>query len=723
MLHRSAAWRLARLRRLQGNSAMSLLSVVFPRSWPRLLAGLVFLAGVAQAQVPAPLSAPRLDLTVAGEVSSVAEQADGALILVGTFTSINGVPRDGIARLRADGSLDPLWNPRVRWVSDSSLFPRRVHALPDGSVLLFGNFDRINDRPSWGCGEKLSADPSPVVIASWRLNASCLSAPLAFDDEGWVYFFGTGEIRRARTDTGEHDPSWSYSYLGSGLLYDGHGGLVLYGGPFVSRISLATASLIWQFPLSGWGGIVDGGAYPGTDEIYLLNSAGYIDKLSLTTGVSVQGWPKPVSHNPWAFGLGGGDTLYVGGVGWAKALSGATGETLATWKFDGIQQWVRAFQRRNDGRMIVAGNFARVGTTPALGLAELASPTSLPVALAAAENRAYAERIVRQPDGHLIVSGQFDRVDGIERQRLLRLMPDGTLDSTWGPRVDEWIRQMTVDSQGNLYLVGNFEYIDGHEVEKGLAKIDGKSGSVVSDWLPWFGGEIPTAVVVDAADRVYVSTFYLSTRPAYRLLTDGSTDPGWNPSVPSMRTQGLQRIGGHVYAVGINAQERHVVRRMAIATGTVDPDWRLDLAPLWDDSPIGLQWALTQMPDGDLLIGGSFDSINGMPRSRLARVSSTAPVLIRDWNPAPNANVSAFGTTTTGRLFVGGAFTTIGGKARNGVAELDPADGVVLDRWAAPSGGGRMALADDRVYFVSGLRGVIAYPLDIGDTILATPFD
>lgn len=685
----------------------------------RLLIVFAFFAATAQvrAQVPAPLPAPRLDLTVAGEISSVAAQADGGLILVGTFTSINGTPRDGIARLTAGGSLDPLWYPRVRW-TNREYATQRVHALPDGSVLLFGEFDRINGQFSLGCGEKLSADPSPVVITSWRLNVSCLSGPLAFDDEGWVYFLGAGVVRRARTDTGEHDPSWGYQFFGAGMLYDGNGGLILYDGTFLTRVSLATAKLVWQIPLSDWSGaLVGGGAAATSDEIYLAFASGYVEKRSLTTAVSAPGWPKRVSNNPWAFVLGDDDTLYLAGVGWAKAVSGTTGETLANWKIEGIRRWVRAIERRNNGRMIVAGNFARVGTTPALGLAELASPTSLPVALAAAENRAYAERIVRQPDGHLIVSGEFDRVNGTERQRLLRLMPDGTLDSTWGPRVDEWIRQMTVDSQGNLYLVGNFDYIDGKEIEEGLAKIDGDSGSVVTAWTAWLGGEIPKDLVVDAVDRVYVSTYDASSRLVYRLQSDGSTDPGWTPTASVTQALGLRRIGDHVYAASIDTQDRRVVHRVSVVTGTLDPDWQLYLPSQGDE------WALTQLPDGDLLIGGSFDSINGVPRSRLARVSSTAPVLIRDWNPAPDASVSAFGTTTTGRMFVGGAFTSIGGKARNGVAELDPADGVVLSRWAAPSGGGRMAVAEDRVYFVWGLRGVIAYPLNIGDTIFATPFD
>ncbi len=39
-------------------------------------------------------------------LTAMALQPDGRILIAGTFTSINGVPRTGIARLNADGSLD-----------------------------------------------------------------------------------------------------------------------------------------------------------------------------------------------------------------------------------------------------------------------------------------------------------------------------------------------------------------------------------------------------------------------------------------------------------------------------------------------------------------------------------------------------------------------------------------------------------------------------------------
>ncbi len=44
-------------------------------------------------------------------VYSMVEQPDGKVLIGGEFTSYNGVPRNRIARINADGSLDASFNP------------------------------------------------------------------------------------------------------------------------------------------------------------------------------------------------------------------------------------------------------------------------------------------------------------------------------------------------------------------------------------------------------------------------------------------------------------------------------------------------------------------------------------------------------------------------------------------------------------------------------------
>jgi hypothetical protein len=44
------------------------------------------------------------------EVKTLLPQVDGALLVSGTFTSVDGTPRPGMARLTATGALDPAFS-------------------------------------------------------------------------------------------------------------------------------------------------------------------------------------------------------------------------------------------------------------------------------------------------------------------------------------------------------------------------------------------------------------------------------------------------------------------------------------------------------------------------------------------------------------------------------------------------------------------------------------
>ena len=76
-----------------------------------------------------------------GAVRTVALQPDGRLVVGGAFSSVNGVARQGVARLNPDGSLDPTLDP------GSGTQGGRVNALAlqsDGTVFLGGLFGVFN---------------------------------------------------------------------------------------------------------------------------------------------------------------------------------------------------------------------------------------------------------------------------------------------------------------------------------------------------------------------------------------------------------------------------------------------------------------------------------------------------------------------------------------------------------------------------------------------------
>ncbi|WP_395791073.1 hypothetical protein [Aquimonas sp.] len=82
----------------------------------------------------------------APEVLGLSRDAQGRWLVHGLFTSINGVPRPSLARLFANGSVDPSFAP----AGGNALRMTAARVLSDGRVLVAGLFDQYNDQPRRG---------------------------------------------------------------------------------------------------------------------------------------------------------------------------------------------------------------------------------------------------------------------------------------------------------------------------------------------------------------------------------------------------------------------------------------------------------------------------------------------------------------------------------------------------------------------------------------------
>ena len=89
-------------------------------------------------------------------LQTLALQSDGSILVGGSFHEWGGVRRDGIVRLKADGSLDRAFDPgagiAVLPLDDPDETPeatvRVLLPLPDGRLLIAGRFDLYNGAPS-----------------------------------------------------------------------------------------------------------------------------------------------------------------------------------------------------------------------------------------------------------------------------------------------------------------------------------------------------------------------------------------------------------------------------------------------------------------------------------------------------------------------------------------------------------------------------------------------
>ena len=101
-----------------------------------VVSSLLLAAGFRAAAAPGDVEAgfnPNPNATV----FSTAVQADGKIVIAGSFTTVGGVARNRIARLNADGTLDPTFNPNA----GHNVFSTAVQA--DGKIVIGGLFTTV----------------------------------------------------------------------------------------------------------------------------------------------------------------------------------------------------------------------------------------------------------------------------------------------------------------------------------------------------------------------------------------------------------------------------------------------------------------------------------------------------------------------------------------------------------------------------------------------------
>ncbi len=138
-----------------------------------------------------------------GTISDVALQSDGRILISGSFAQVDGMPRNNIARLEADGSLDESFDPGAG-------FDEQVNAiavLPNGDVLVGGPFTMYNGVPL--NGKLVRLDPSGSLLTIYEGNSLIHDLAVQPDGKvlvcgGYLYFNGILRkgIMRLMPDTG-----------------------------------------------------------------------------------------------------------------------------------------------------------------------------------------------------------------------------------------------------------------------------------------------------------------------------------------------------------------------------------------------------------------------------------------------------------------------------------------------------------------------------------------
>jgi uncharacterized delta-60 repeat protein len=461
-------------------------------------------------------------------VMSICLQGDGKIIVGGLFNSFNGSTRRGIARLNANGSLDVGFNLGswdYYWVFTTSL-------QNDGKIIIGGQFNVYNNAPKNNIAR---LNPNGSLDTTFCNGTGTNDIGIVYTSSvqndvqmviGGDFTSYNGSVRK---DVARLNPNGNIStdyYSGTGpdnsvlctrVLNNGK---IIFGGNF-SSYNQSTAShiacvytdgrldstfvtgtgangAVETISVQNDGKILIGGnftSYQGTTRNRLgrINANGTIDN-SFNPGTGADDYVYCSAIQSDNKIIVGGDFISFNGTTMNHIArlnsNGSLDAGFATGT--GANGRIKTTSVQNDGKIIIGGSFTSYNDTAINNLARLNVDGSLDTTFKigiGASSMVYSTAL--QSDGKIIIGGAFTSYNGIITNHIARLYSDGTLDTLFntGTGISGLVSSILVQSDGKIIVGGTFSSING-TIIKYIARLN-------SD------GSLDTTFVTGANSAIY----------------------------------------------------------------------------------------------------------------------------------------------------------------------------------------------------------------------------
>ena len=503
-----------------------------------------------------------------GSINTIFPQSDGKILVGGGFSQVNGFNFPAIARFNSNGSFDTSFNTNGTGIPSGGSV-NRVQILPSGKIIIAGLFTSYNGTTR----QRIAQLNSDGTLDPGFNNTNTFNPILDFSiqSDGKIVIGGNNNssspITRTNAD-GTPDTAFQVViFIGTNakgykvvILPDGK---ILVGGRF---------------------GVASGGLIAG---IARFNPDGTRDtsfnqtiatSTSEVLGVTLQTDGKIIVTGN--FGSGNAYRLNS---------NGSLDVTFPSTTFS------RDSKVLPNGKILISGSNYLKLFNPNGSL-----DTAFNVQFPTSGNTPWTYKILVQPDGKILICGEFTQVNGVNRGRIARLNQDGTLDTTFNPPggANNSVYDMALQTDGKIIIGGFF-----------------------------------TGVNFENRPRLA------------RLNSDGSLDTTYTPTIDStilsvfIQPNGKILIGGAMTTV--NGASRNGIARLN-SDGTLDTTFNVGTGAN------STAWSFDLQQDGKILVAGEFSRINGLPAIGVARLlNNTAPLkTLFDFDGDAKADVSVYRPST-----------------------------------------------------------------------------
>jgi uncharacterized delta-60 repeat protein len=607
-------------------------------------------------------------------VETIAVQSDGKILIGGFFTSFNGTPRNRIARLNADGSLDTTFDP-------GSGFNNPVFSIvpqPDGKILVGGAFRQYNGAPANGIVRlnndgSLDATFNPsgigantgvetivlqpngrILVGGFFSSFNGTATPL-----GLVRLNSSGTIETAFTLGGLTGTITAIailpnnSFLAGGIFNNGtetSRGIASFEFPLGTSFGASSANGdILSIAVLPDGKFLVGGSftqYNGEQRRRLvrLNAGGNIDS-SFSVSVNTAGIVSRIAVQPDSKIIAAGDFQLANGTPRSRiARLNADGSLDTTFNTGaGANASIIALALQPDGKIVIGGFFTAYNNVPRNRIARLNVDGSLDETFNPARGFTTND-IVLQPDGKILLAGASSAAVNSYQTSIVRLNPNGSLDSSFvADRITGTARAVRLQPDGKILLGGVIGVLSATTPGQAtLAMIirlnqDGAVDSTFNNTL--IGGTVEAIAVLPDGRILLAGTYFDTTnrfRGVLRLLPNGSVDQSFDASATATGTIRalLVQPDGKILIGGFLAAR---IARLN-ADGSRDASFTASAENFIDDFAI--------QTDGKILVGGGFTTFNGAPRGGLVRLQGSPSLGTRrtmfDFDGDGRADVSVY---------------------------------------------------------------------------------
>ncbi len=296
--------------------------------------------------------------------------------------------------------------------------------------------------------------------------------------------------------------------------------------------------------------------------------------------------------------------------------------------------------------------------------------------------------LLLQPDGKVVIGGDFGQVNGVPRNRIARVNANGTLDLTFDPGIgpNRVVRALAQDSAGNIYAGGDFSTVSG-VAHRGIVKLT-PTGAIDPAFNPAGGGAsscVNAITPADSAGHIVIGGSFsnyngTTARSIARIdATTGAIDPTFQTGSGFGGTVNALQVApdGKYYAGGSFGTFNNIARR---AVARLNNNGTLDVGFAGPALPFSVSINSLALQNGKVYAGGG--DLEGVPQGVLIKLTSSG-ASDGSFNTGAGidvfpqfgygqfiARVSALAIQADGRLLVGGIFNRYNAVPRTCLARL-----------------------------------------------------